>query len=149
MRGRDRRVASGFGHERVDFAEKLYVAMRGGEPLELEKSAEVGRLIAKDPLVRLDDVLFVAEPLVFEEPRQLGYGDELELVFEPPREAPATSLHGERPVFWDLKVQLQRPGLDFDETYLVPVYPPSGEPESSAQAIPDEQVVPGLAEATA
>ena len=46
----------------------------------------------------------------------------VELRFEPDANALPTKLHADRPVFWELEVKLDLPGLDFEETYLVPVY---------------------------
>lgn len=48
--------------------------------------------------------------------------ENIELRFEPGADAPPTHLHADRPVFWELEVKLDLPGLDFIETYLVPVY---------------------------
>lgn len=48
--------------------------------------------------------------------------EHLELRFEPGADALPTQLHADRPVFWELEVKLDLPGLDFEETYLVPVY---------------------------
>ncbi|OGV75370.1 MAG: hypothetical protein A3K19_08910 [Lentisphaerae bacterium RIFOXYB12_FULL_65_16] len=44
------------------------------------------------------------------------------LRFEPPDDLPPTRLSVDRPTFWELEVKLDLPGLDFVETYLVPVY---------------------------
>lgn len=49
-------------------------------------------------------------------------GETVELRYEPPTDTPVTCLSGERPVFWELDVKLDLPGLDFEETYLVPLY---------------------------
>ena len=57
-----------------------------------------------------------------EEPRPFDLGKWMELRFEPPADAPSTQLSAERPVFWELEVKLDLPGLDFKETYLVPIY---------------------------
>lgn len=48
--------------------------------------------------------------------------ENIELRFAPPADALPTQLHAARPVFWELEVKLDLPGLDFEETYLVPVY---------------------------
>jgi hypothetical protein len=47
---------------------------------------------------------------------------EVELRFDPPAGLPETALTADRPVFWELEAHLELPGLDFEETYLVPVY---------------------------
>lgn len=57
-------------------------------------------------------------------PVRITPGEVCELVFELPSDAPSTALHAERPLFWELEVALGLPGLDFTETYLVPVYGP-------------------------
>jgi len=49
-------------------------------------------------------------------------GEEIVLNFDAPSGAPATCLSAEKPVFWEFEVKLDLPGLDFEETYLVPVY---------------------------
>jgi len=48
--------------------------------------------------------------------------ESVELRFQPGSEAPSTNLQADRPVFWELEVKLDLPGLDFEEGYLVPVY---------------------------
>ena len=45
-----------------------------------------------------------------------------ELQFYLPPDAPSTSLSEGKTVFWELAVELDRAGLDFNEIYLVPVY---------------------------
>ena len=55
-------------------------------------------------------------------PDQVQSGKRLEARFEVPGDAPPTCMSGEKPVFWELEVALDLPGLDFQETYLVPVY---------------------------
>jgi hypothetical protein len=49
-----------------------------------------------------------------------GMTCELQAVLPPG--CPGTSLHSQRPVFWELEVDLHLPGLDFKETHLVPLY---------------------------
>jgi hypothetical protein len=34
----------------------------------------------------------------------------------------STRLSADKPLFWELEVKLKLPGLDFSETYLVPIY---------------------------
>jgi hypothetical protein len=43
----------------------------------------------------------------------------------PPSDAQPTHLSTAKPTFWELEVKLDLPGLDFNETYLVPVYAPA------------------------
>lgn len=49
-------------------------------------------------------------------------GQFVELRYDLPQSAPSTQLCADKPVFWELEVKLEMPGLDFEETYLVPVY---------------------------
>ncbi len=44
------------------------------------------------------------------------------LNYELPADAQPTQLSADKPVFWELEVGLDLPGLDFKETYLVPIY---------------------------
>ena len=37
-------------------------------------------------------------------------------------EALPTKLDADRPVYWELDVKLSRPGFDFEERYLIPLY---------------------------
>jgi hypothetical protein len=59
---------------------------------------------------------------LLEEQRVLTRHEEIDLRFDLPKHLPSTNLHGGRPVFWELEVKLDLPGLDFEERYLVPVY---------------------------
>ena len=49
-------------------------------------------------------------------------GKTVELNFDPPAGVPATCLSATPAFFWVFEANLSRPGLDFKETYLVPVY---------------------------
>lgn len=49
-------------------------------------------------------------------------GDTYDLALDLPPDAPGTALRAERPLFWELEVNLALPGLDFKDTYLVPIY---------------------------
>jgi len=51
--------------------------------------------------------------------------DPMELRYELPVDARPTQLSADKPLFWELEVKLALPGLDFNETYLVPVYGPT------------------------
>jgi hypothetical protein len=51
-------------------------------------------------------------------------GQVCELTFELPENAPSSALRADRPLFWELEVDLQLPGLNFKDTYLVPIYGP-------------------------
>jgi hypothetical protein len=59
---------------------------------------------------------------ILEQPRNLQLREQVELHYAPPADAPPTNLSADKPVFWELEVKLNLPGLDFNETYLVPVY---------------------------
>ena len=48
--------------------------------------------------------------------------EEIALSFLPPLGAPATTLNASPPTYWEFEVKLKLPGLDFKETYLVPIY---------------------------
>jgi hypothetical protein len=57
-----------------------------------------------------------------DQPRTFQRWEPVELRFEPTTDVPPTRLSADRPVFWELDVKLDLPGLDFEEKYLVPVY---------------------------
>ena len=61
---------------------------------------------------------------VVDGPRRLRPGEQVDLAFDLPADALPTCLSANRPVFWELEVRLDLPGLDFQETYLVPIYGP-------------------------
>lgn len=59
-----------------------------------------------------------------DQPQELRIEMPEELRFDLPAEAPGTVLSGRdtKPVFWELVMDLDLAGLDFKETYLIPVY---------------------------
>jgi hypothetical protein len=59
---------------------------------------------------------------LLEQPRNLQLREQVELRYELPSSALPTNLSADKPFFWELEVKLDLPGLDFKETYLVPVY---------------------------
>ncbi|MGO8679243.1 MAG: hypothetical protein ACLQVX_25655 [Limisphaerales bacterium] len=59
---------------------------------------------------------------VLEETRNLGLKEGIELRYELPPDAQPTRLSADKPVFWELEVKLDLPGLNFKECYLVPIY---------------------------
>jgi hypothetical protein len=63
-----------------------------------------------------------AETLGFDDAHDFDPAEDVALSFDLPADARATSFTGDRPLFWELEVKLDLPGLDFVETYLVPVY---------------------------
>ena len=56
------------------------------------------------------------------QPRSFARGEQIELKFDPPADLPGTALSADKPMFWELEVKLDVPGLDFHERYLVPIY---------------------------
>jgi hypothetical protein len=65
---------------------------------------------------------------LLEQPRKLALKDSVELSYELPSHAQPTQLSAVSPVFWELEVKLDLPGLDFRELYLVPIYGPKTSP---------------------
>ena len=59
---------------------------------------------------------------VLEQPRNFSLRESVELRYELPVDAVPTQFSADRPVFWELEVKLDLPGLDFKQTYLVPIY---------------------------
>jgi len=59
---------------------------------------------------------------IIEQPCNFPALDTMELLCDLPADALPTCLSADKPVFWELEVKLNLPGLDFNETYLVPVY---------------------------
>ncbi|HUR45907.1 MAG TPA: hypothetical protein VMZ27_08555 [Candidatus Saccharimonadales bacterium] len=57
-----------------------------------------------------------------EQPDAIRPGTKIDLQYEPPEDLPETQLSAARPIFWEFEVKLDLPGLDFVETYLVPIY---------------------------
>jgi hypothetical protein len=59
---------------------------------------------------------------MIEQRRNFPLHDAVELRYELPADALPTRLSADKPWFWELEVKLNLPGLDFNETYLVPIY---------------------------
>ncbi len=59
---------------------------------------------------------------IIERPCNFPLRDAMELRCELPADALPTCLSADKPVYWELEVKLNLPGLDFNETYLVPIY---------------------------
>ena len=59
---------------------------------------------------------------LLDRPRKLAVKEAVELAYDLPPGALPTRLSADRPVFWELEVNLDVPGLDFRQTYLVPIY---------------------------
>jgi hypothetical protein len=81
--------------------------------------------------IRVERILFGILPArhrrVFVE--EITYGDEVpdgsfdvDLVFDVPADAPATDLAADSPVFWELEVVGDGPGVRYEERFRVPVY---------------------------
>jgi len=72
-----------------------------------------------------------------DQPQEFQPGRPEELCFKLPADVPGTRMNTKdgRPVFWDLQVQLELAGLDFKETYLVPVYRSPGETDAGLSPI--------------
>jgi len=62
---------------------------------------------------------------IVDQPRGFPFKDKVELRYELPADAKPTQFSADKPVFWELEAKLDLPGLDFNETYLVPVYGPA------------------------
>lgn len=57
-----------------------------------------------------------------DQPRKLPVKEGVELAYDLLPGALPTRLRADRPVFWELEVNLDVPGLDFRQSYLVPIY---------------------------
>lgn len=57
-----------------------------------------------------------------EKPRNFPMKETMELVYELPSDALTTQLNAIKATYWELEVKLDLPGLDFKQTYLVPIY---------------------------
>ncbi len=63
-----------------------------------------------------------SETMVLGEPHLFSRAEEIKLLFQNPAGIPSTQLNATRPVYWELEVKLDLPGLDFEERYLIPIY---------------------------
>ena len=59
---------------------------------------------------------------IIEQPCNFPLNEPMELHYDLPLDALPSRLTADKPLFWELEVKLSLPGLDFNETYLVPVY---------------------------
>lgn len=55
-------------------------------------------------------------------PEQISPGKAVELSFDIPGSALATDMNAGKPIYWELAINLKERGLDFNQTYLVPIY---------------------------
>jgi hypothetical protein len=62
-----------------------------------------------------------------EQPRDFQQGAKIDFQFDVPGDFDSTVFRAPRPIFWEFEVKLDLPGLDFQETYLVPIYRRVGE----------------------
>ncbi|MDB6032064.1 MAG: hypothetical protein JWM16_2402 [Verrucomicrobiales bacterium] len=62
-----------------------------------------------------------------DQPRDFQSGQKVDFSFAAPADLHSTTLSADRPILWEFEVKLDLPGLDFDETYLVPIYGRVGE----------------------
>jgi hypothetical protein len=61
---------------------------------------------------------------VLDQPRKLQVKEAVELRYDLPADARPTQLRSACPVYWEIEVKLDLPGLGFQESYLVPIYGP-------------------------
>ncbi|MDX6766471.1 MAG: hypothetical protein SFU85_06745 [Candidatus Methylacidiphilales bacterium] len=52
----------------------------------------------------------------------LANGGAVDLSFTLPRDAPPTTITATEPLYWELEVKIRQPGVDFQHSYLVPIY---------------------------
>jgi hypothetical protein len=62
---------------------------------------------------------------IIEQPCTIQSNDPMELRYDLPADALPTQLSADKPLFWELEVILGLPGVNFNETYLVPIYDPT------------------------
>jgi hypothetical protein len=131
--------AAKFGGSRIEFTRFPY---RLGEPVMLRwfpgqgiVRARKGRFTlrcaeqwyerhgsGKNRSTRLVQEVSWSGTWYLDEPTTFTRGEVIVFRFEPPVAATPTQLSATQPVFWEFVVTLDLPGLDFEETYLVPVY---------------------------
>jgi len=128
-----------FGGSRIEFGR---FPLRLGEPIMLywQAASRIGRITEGEFTLRCVEEFIEqrghgknrSAAVVHEElwsttwrldfERAAKMGTRVELRFDVPPDAPSTHLSAEKPVFWELEVKLDLPGLDFREIYLVPIY---------------------------
>ena len=128
-----------FGHSRVEFTSFPYrlsqpVVIRWqpfGGISRVNKGAFTLRCVeewmersgsGKNQTVTLVHEEIWSAKWVLEQPCNFQLREEVELSYELPADAQPTQLSADKPIFWELEVKLDLPGLDFNETYLIPVY---------------------------
>jgi hypothetical protein len=128
-----------FGHSRIEFA---HFPCRLSEPVVLrwQPGSGISRVNAGTFTLRCveewterrgrgdnENAVLIHEEIwsvkgIIEQPRNLPLHDAMELRYELPPDALPTNLSADKPLFWELEVKLDVPGLDFNESYLVPIY---------------------------
>lgn len=66
-----------------------------------------------------------ADTFDVEGPGRYAAGSPISLTFSPPAGAPSTALSRNPPRYWECEIHAQTPGVDFRQTYLLPVYAPA------------------------
>jgi hypothetical protein len=102
--------------------ERISQVNKGTFTLRCVEQWTESRAMGKDRTVKLVQEEVWSAAWRLDKPRKLPVKDAVELCYELPPDAPPTQLSAYKPVFWELEVQLDLPGLDFKETYLVPIY---------------------------
>ena len=51
-----------------------------------------------------------------------AFGEPIRLEYRPPAGLPGTDFSGERRKFWELELELETPGVNRTERFLIPVY---------------------------
>ena len=128
-----------FGHSRIDFTrfpyrvsepviirwrpnDRISEVLRGTFTLRCveEWTESRGRGKTRHTLLIQEEIW--SAKWIIDKPRKVQVKDSIELRYDLPEDARTTDLRADRPIFWELDVQLDLPGLDFRETYLVPIY---------------------------
>jgi hypothetical protein len=128
-----------FGHSRIEFARFPYrlsepVMLRwqpGGGIRRINQGTFTLRYVEEwmesrgggenQSNILVHEAIWSAKGII-EQPRNFPLHDAVELRFELPAVALPTRLSADKPLFWELEVKLDLPGLDFNEIYLVPIY---------------------------
>lgn len=66
-----------------------------------------------------------ADRFEVEGPGEYAGGTPISLTFSPPADAPSTALSLRPPRYWECEIHAETPGVDFRQTYLLPVYAPA------------------------
>jgi hypothetical protein len=128
-----------FGHSRVEFVhfpcrlqEPVVLSWQPGGGINLINQGTFTRRYGEEWMERSgsgknQNAILVHEEIwstrgTIEQPRNFPLHDAMELRYELPSDALPTRLSADKPLFWELEVKLDLPGLDFNETYLVPIY---------------------------